>query len=239
VYQSCPDAPVLDAGAAAARAAWCATAGLFADDCSAFLGSGEDVEAPDAETLFLAGTSSDPNPNGLDDLPGNYAEIASGLDARGLGATPVFLTQYPDITRDEDGAYCGWSAGDDFATRQRNLLGIDTAEMTWAAQQVATPLSDSMAMSAAALGWRFVDGAFELFHAHGYCSTDGWVVRMQEAFAVQGQPWGMVHPNGPGHAAWAEPIAEAVPEPTASAAALAGVAALAAAAWRRGTEPIA
>jgi hypothetical protein len=38
---------------------------------------------------------------------------ASGLAARGLAGTPLHLTGYPDITHDEQGASCGWSAGDD------------------------------------------------------------------------------------------------------------------------------
>jgi hypothetical protein len=50
---------------------------------------------------------------------------------------------------------------------------------------------------------------------------------MQESFLIQGQPWGMVHPNASGYAAWAERIAIAVPEPGAQAGVAAALVALA------------
>jgi hypothetical protein len=242
-FQSCPTAPVLDATAAAGRAAWCAMqSSYFASRCVEHLGLADGLEAIDAEQLFQEGTD-DGFPNGLDDLPANYAAIADELAASGLGAAPVLLTSYPDITRDELGDPCGWHALDDAATRQRNLIGIDTAEMTWAGGEVAAPLADTMAGVADALDWRFVGGAAELFRLHGYCSTDAWVVRLQESFPTQGQPWGVAHPNYAGHDAWAGLIATAVPEPGATAGALLALAALARLArgrvtCRRGLSPL-
>lgn len=234
-HADCPDAPVVDAAALAARTAWCAAAPLWArEDCFDSLEPGEVEAGLDGEALFRQGDPAKPHPNGLEQLPGGYAAIHAQLAAAGLGEAPVHLTQYPDITRDEDAAICGWQAADDLATRQANLLGISPAEMGWAASEVAAPLSDAMALSAAGLGWEFVAGAAARFRTHGYCSQQNWVVRLQESFAIQGQPWGVVHPNGSGHAAWAEEIALAVPESAAGAGA-AAVAALAVLARRRAT----
>jgi hypothetical protein len=91
-----------------------------------------------------------------------------------------------------------------------------------------------MEMTAGALGWAFVAGAAERFRTHGYCAQQPWVVRVQESFGIQGQPWGVAHPNAEGHAAWAEEIAAAVPEPAAGGCAAAALAALATLAARRG-----
>ena len=206
-YADCPDAPVLDAAALAARTAYCAAAPLWSSsECLDFLAPADPDPGLGAEALFL---------DGLGQLPGSYGETHALLAAVGLGDVPVHLTQYPDITRDENGDICGWQPGDDLATRQSNLLGISPDEMTWAAEQVSVPLSDTMALTAETLGWNFVAGAADRFRTHGYCSEQSWIVRLQESFFLQGQPWGMVHPNEPGYAAWADVIATAVPEPGA------------------------
>jgi len=234
-HADCPDAPAIDAVALAARSAYCSTTPLWArSECFDSLAPPDLEAGMDGEALFRQGDPSKPHPNGLEQLPAGYAEIREQLAAAGLGDAPVHLTQYPDITRDESGDICGWQPLDDLATRQANLLGIDPDEMAWAAAEVAVPLSDAMAMSAGGLGWSFVEGAAARFRTHGYCSQQHWVVRLQESFAIQGQPWGVVHPNASGHAAWAEEIAAAVPEPGAGTGAAAALAALAAFARRRG-----
>ncbi len=219
LYADCPDAPVLDAAALAARTAYCAAAPLWSSSaCLDFLTPADSDPALGAETLFLGG---------LGQLPGSYGETSDRLAAAGLGDVAVHLTQYPDITRDENGDICGWQVEDDFATRQSNLLGISPDEMTWAANHVSVPLSDTMALTAGTLGWNFVAGAADAFRNHGYCSQQSWIVRLQESFTIQGQPWGMVHPNASGYAAWAEVIATAVPEPGVGLGGAAGFVALA------------
>jgi hypothetical protein len=222
----CPDAPALDAVALAARAAYCGTAPVWGQvDCIDSLAPPDLDAGLDGNTLFHDGDPSKPYPNGLVELPESYAVVAALLASGGLGDVRVLLTQYPDITRDESETLCGWQAGDPVDVRQRNLLGISPAEMSWAANDVAGPLSDTMEMNAGLLGWEFVAGAAELFRAHGYCSQLGWVVRVQESFLVEGLPYGAVHPNGIGHWAWAELIA--APEPHASAGVAAAICALA------------
>jgi hypothetical protein len=251
-YASCPDAPVLDATALAARTAYCSSAPPWARaDCFAELAPPDFDTGLDAETLFREGVPDTnngvpglPDNNGLDNLSARYAVLHQRLGDAGLADAPVYLTQYPDITRDENGDLCGWQILDDLATRQRNLLGITPDEMGWAAQEVAPVLSDVMEMSAGSLDWRFVAGAAADFGRHGYCSLDNWIVRLQESFAIQAQPWGVVHPNEAGHAAWAQRIAAAVavPEPGAGAgaAALAALALLADGgdAWAAARRPV-
>jgi hypothetical protein len=224
-HASCPDAPVLDAVALAARSAYCSTAPLWSrSECFAELAPPGFDTGLGAEDLFRSG---------LADLPASYAAIQTFLEESGLGGAAVHLTEYPDITRDESEALCGWHVTDDLETRQRNLLGFDSDEMAWAANVVFRELSGAMATTAGALGWRYVEGAAQRFRAHGYCSQQPWIVRLQQSFLVQAQPWGMVHPNAAGHAAWAEVIATAVPEPGAGAGTTAVLAALAALARRR------
>ena len=132
-----PDAPVLDASALAARTAYCSAAPPWArPDCFAALAPPDFDTGLDAETLFRAGvpgTNNDvpglPENNGLEDLSARYAGFRQRLAAAGLADAPVYLTQYPNITRDENGELCGWQPLDDLATRQRNLLGITPDEM--------------------------------------------------------------------------------------------------------------
>jgi lysophospholipase L1-like esterase len=59
-------------------------------------------------------------------------------------------------------------------------------------------------------GWQLVTGISSRFTTHGYCAIDGWLVRLQDSFAIQGDHYGGVHPNAAGHAAYAEAIAAAV-----------------------------
>lgn len=227
-FADCPDAPTVDAVALAARSAYCSAAPLWSrSECFDSLAPPDFDAGLGAEALFL---------DGLGQLPGSYGETHALLAAAGLGDVPVHLTQYPDITRDENGDICGWQAGDDLATRQSNLLGISPDEMTWAAEEVSVPLSDTMALTADTLGWNFVAGAADRFRTHGYCSEQSWIVRLQESFFVQGQPWGMVHPNAPGYAEWADVIATAVPEPGGGLGAAAGAALAALAGARRSSR---
>ena len=233
-FADCPQAPVFDAVALAARTAYCSAAPFWSrSECFDSLAPPDFDAGLGAETLFLEGDSSNPNPNGLEQLPASYAEIHAQLASYGLGDVPLHLPQYPDITRDENGAVCGWQIGDDLATRQSNLLGISTEELTWAADEVSVPLSDTMALTAGTLGWNFVAGAADAFRHHGYCSQQSWIVRLQESFLIQGQPWGMVHPNASGYAAWADVIATAVPEPGDGVGSVAACLALAGLARRR------
>jgi DNA-binding transcriptional LysR family regulator len=142
--------------------------------------------------------------------------------------SPVALTAYPQLTFDENGERCGWRASDDLATRLRNLPGVSTREMTWAGDTVTGALQMTMSVDAAAHGWIFVDAHVAAFERHGYCSTEGWLVRIPESPLVEGSPYGAVHPNNSGQVAYANAVLQtiSVPEPNGLVGGLAALALL-------------
>jgi hypothetical protein len=246
--EPCYDNPIVDTAAQAAFELQCRAGGLvFGDLC---LGPFEPTQALydaglDASTIFFDGlqepaTCGDPNVtldgcNGLDDLPANYAKLHTALaEAFDPGtASRVVLSAYPQITFDENGDRCGWSALDDAATRMRNLAGFSTAEMEWAGDVVSAALRSTMSGVANGFGWTFVDGHVSAFERHGYCSQTNWIVRAQESPLIEASPFGAVHPNAPGQHAYAEAVVQAVPEPGSAACAAAVLATLGWLAGRR------
>jgi len=122
----------------------------------------------------------------------------------------------------------------------RNLPGVTTAELDWAGNTVTPALQLTMAGVAASYGWTFIDAHASVFERHGYCSTDGWIVRVQESPLVEASPYGAVHSNAAGQAAYAQAVVQAVPEPGTLAGnlgALATVPLLARLRRRRGPQP--
>ncbi len=156
----------------------------------------------------------------VDALPARYDRVAAcigrlaaptgcelgsdgGVALSAQGKT--FITEYPDATRDENGAYC-----------DRVMIGHPTyafvdglyaPEFQWAAlyalgQSTNTRLpgvNDKIAEAAVRHGWTYVDGLDEKFRTHGYCSTDSWIVRFTESFWEQHDKEGTFHPNVVGH----------------------------------------
>jgi lysophospholipase L1-like esterase len=238
--EPCYDNPVIDGAAQVALGLLCGEGGIdFGQSCLPGYDDAESIVVDaglDASTVFFDGfqepaTCGDPSVeldgcNGLDDLPANYEKLharlasAFGADA----ASRVYLTAYPQLTLDENEQRCGWSASDSLAKQRRNLPGVTTAEMEWAGTTVTGALQATMSAVAAVYGWSFVDGHVTAFEPHGYCSTDGWIVRVQESPLVEASPFGAVHPNAAGQQAYAQAVVQAVPEP--SAGVLGGVALL-------------
>lgn len=122
-----------------------------------------------------------------------------------MPADRMFLTQYPIVTRDQDVMLCGQS-GDP----ARELPGVTPSEYAWAESAAGQRLNDVIAAQQAALGWTPVDGIDAAFRGHGYCSTDTWMVRIQDSFMTQATYWGIAHPTTPGQSAYATRIADAL-----------------------------
>jgi hypothetical protein len=59
-------------------------------------------------------------------------------------------------------------------------------------------------------GWQLVAGIAARFRRHGYCSVDSWLVRLHDTFLIQGDKFGVLHPNAAGHGAYAAAIADAI-----------------------------
>jgi hypothetical protein len=81
--------------------------------------------------------------------------------------------------------------------------------MQWASDHVLTQLRVAMRAAADEHGWQFVEGVDSRFEGHGYCAAEPWLVRLQNTFQIQGDKNGALHPNVPGHGAYADAIVDA------------------------------
>ncbi|HEX9580646.1 MAG TPA: hypothetical protein VF970_06020 [Gemmatimonadales bacterium] len=148
---------------------------------------------------------------GVGALPPKYQELAqvllptlSGLLAPELAALDpvdrvrsgrVYITEYVDMTKDDDGAYCR----PDGANLLGTVPGVTADEMAWLDVGAAGSINRAVADAAAAHGWSAVGGIYAGYAPHGYCADDHWVVRAHETFLRQGDAQGMAHPNMAGH----------------------------------------
>jgi hypothetical protein len=130
-----------------------------------------------------------------------------------LARADVFLLEYPDLTRDANGATAP-AILDDLVP----MLRVNRRELDLAREQLVRPLNDALRQAADHRGWTYADGIFDSFGSHGYAAEDTWFVRAKESEQVQGpilSPMGylrgeiapgMLHPNKRGHQAIAEEL---------------------------------
>ena len=164
------------------------------------------VGSTDAAELFEKGINGDPSgPTNAErwSLVRKYAELDARLRTDFAGFTPdrMFITPYPNVTRDKDGNSCGASVDP-----KKELLGVSPAEFLWAETVVLRRLNDTIAAQAGTLGWTVVEGIEEAFERHGYCSTEPWMVRIGESFGRQMDHMGTAHPNVKGHEVYRDRI---------------------------------
>lgn len=113
----------------------------------------------------------------------------------------VFLSEYVDAVRDDNGNFC------DSGTMGLDAIpGMSAVESQYVNDVISPALSGSIEAATVAHGWTFVDGIYDGFTNHGYCADDHYMVRLQETFLVEGRYHGMVHPNTAGYAVYAGQI---------------------------------
>ena len=210
-------------------ASWaCGFLGSYEEDCKSYLDpEAIDVDLLDARTIFETGSKSryavvvegeepvDIMRDGLDDLPDNYDALGEAIrETLEMDPGRVFLTEIPDVTRDEFGDLCAWPTElpgyqETLRIAAQQVPGITEAEMEWASNFVLTELRAAMRESAERNGWQFVDTVDARFASHGYCSDVPWLIRLQNTFAFQGDSNGALHPNPAGYGAYADAIVEA------------------------------
>lgn len=150
--------------------------------------------------------------------------LASGTAATSLGVKPasIFVTEYPDPTRDDDGETCQamlqsplfsgiwWNESEwirdvvleadgldsyRFWKTNSNGVGIDRVRL----EVNEDGLNPAIASAAARAGWQYVSGISYEFRRHGMCADDHWVRRLKESLAIQQDEKGTAHPNVAGH----------------------------------------
>ncbi len=182
------------------------------DFISAFGGS---PGSPSAERVFLNAVYNEdcaaPGP-GCRRLLDRFAAFRdqvltelTGLDLPGSTAQDqqrVYLTEYPGVSRDGSGNFC-------HADPIIVLPGWSEVELEWVDTVIAPQLNQIMSAAAQEAGWNLIGGIYDGFSAHGLCTRDTWIVRLQESFLAQGDPSGSIHPNREGNAFYGRRIAEA------------------------------
>ena len=170
--------------------------------------------------IKLRHADTDPGANqiindGLAALPAKFGALAQRLNdpANTARVANVFITQYPDLVRDEDRDFC------DHSTPVTELLfAINGAESEWALNKVVVPLNEAIQSAATTFGWNYVDGILSKFGgdssdhiAHGFCSGDQrWVNTFNDSWRIQGDKNGTVHPNLDGHSWYAQRLVQAL-----------------------------
>jgi hypothetical protein len=200
----------------------CGLLGSYEDECKSYLDPDViDVDSLDARTIFEIGSKDeyvddvDVHQDGLDDLPANYDDLGQAIvGSLGMDPARVYLTEIPDVTRDEFGDLCAWPTElpgftESLRIAAQQVPGVTKTEMEWASNYVLTELRAAMRAAADENGWQFVEGVDPRFAGHGYCSDVTWLTRLQNTFQFQGDQNGALHPNVPGYQAYADAIVEA------------------------------
>jgi lysophospholipase L1-like esterase len=152
----------------------------------------------------------------LSQLPAGYQAVAGALAELAPGA-PVFITMYPDITRNANGAPCRYftMAPNDFAWARSTLLvpnpGASYPYVTSRGQTVTMPLPNGslngQIANTASIGFTPVTGSWSASGdsavGHGICAgAESWVIPP----SLNGNARGAFHPNPPGQVAIAQAI---------------------------------
>ncbi|RYG79182.1 hypothetical protein EON77_09545, partial [bacterium] len=161
-------------------------------------------------------------------LPHRYARLVRAIAGRATGAdapynlperpSSVFMTHYPDPTRDQNGQLCGSNPAGDL------LSHVERREVQWINREILPSLNnaiagifDSLRGSSVLEGWSLVAGLPQRYATHGYCSnapfinTTNVALRQQGNDATSGLPElfakasnGMMHPNRAGYEQYAD-----------------------------------
>lgn len=181
----------------------------FGDECEAFitpnLPSPSDESAAETLQRELAGLPSKyttvatklfPGDAGLDSVPGLPGLLQPGETIGGaVRSSRVYITEYVDMTKDEDGVYCGPNIPFDPLAL---MPGFSPSELAWLDQTATRSINAAVETAAMTHGWTFVSGIYDAYRTHGYCAEVPWVVRGHETFLTQGDEKGIAHPNALG-----------------------------------------
>jgi hypothetical protein len=147
-------------------------------------------------------------------VPGRLDNLANQIATRLQNVRFVYLTEYPNPMRSENGQACDGFT--DFFTAPDNLngiamTGISGTESQFLQNNFLIPLNNQLEAAAgrhAARGWRYVSGVEQTFARHGFCNgpNQRWINTLGDSFTRQGNHTGTMHPNVAGHRAYADAI---------------------------------
>jgi hypothetical protein len=147
-----------------------------------------------------------------------YPAVAQHL-ATHFNVGQVFLTEYPDVTRDASGNTAAQIMHDIYEGKE-----VDQNELNEARSRLLTPLAQDMAAFARQQGWQYVDDVASAFATHGY---GDWIRTADDSVALQGPVFniyfvspderantlGTLHPNSIGQSVYRSRTAAAFTKP--------------------------
>jgi lysophospholipase L1-like esterase len=148
-------------------------------------------------------------------LTDRYAQLAVAFQKAGIPASKIYLTEYPNATRDSNGATCnpliGYLDGRPFGYPIRGM--ITRNEAAQAETEVLQPVNRTMQAAATTFGWHLVSGIATASLTHGLCSGKPWFVGVLDSLIGQHDVLGTLHPNAKGQQATANAVAAALKLP--------------------------
>ncbi len=146
-------------------------------------------------------------------LPGRYAQLAAAFQRAGIPASKIYVTEYPNGTRDAAGATCNplvpYLDGTAFGFPLRGE--ITRAEAAQAETEVVQTVNRELARAATAYGWHFVSGIAAATAPHGLCAAQPWFVSVAGSLIAQHDAFGTLHPNALGQQATTTAVLAALP----------------------------
>jgi len=150
-------------------------------------------------------------PHGDDGL---YAQLIDAIDGTSGHPVPfsvkdVFVTAYPDPTRNAAGGPCNAApAGDP-------LVGITAAEATFGSgivsslnQSLAAMVTQANVRPGLHPAWHLIGATAQTFKVNGYCAGgQRFVDTVLDSVRLQNDLNGTMHPNAAGYAAWGSVVA--------------------------------
>ena len=148
-------------------------------------------------------------------LTDRYAQLAVAFQQAGVPASKIYVTEYPDATRDSNGATCnpliGYLDGRPFGYAVRGM--ITHTEAAQAENEVLQPVNRTLQAAATTFGWHLVSGIASASLTHGLCSGRPWFVGAIESLIGQHDVLGTLHPNAQGQQATANAVVAALKLP--------------------------
>jgi lysophospholipase L1-like esterase len=145
-------------------------------------------------------------------LPDRYARLDAAFRAAGVPASKIYVTEYPNATRDAHGVTCSplipYLDSTPFGYAVRGTItGTEAGE---AESELLLPANAAVKAAAAAFGWHLVSGIASQSTTHGLCATRPWFVGVSQSLVDQHDVLGTLHPNRQGQQAIAGLVVSAL-----------------------------
>jgi lysophospholipase L1-like esterase len=159
----------------------------------------------------------------IKNLSNKYTTLAGEIRGKLVFTGPVFITEYPDFTKNDHANYCGLEQS------PRLMKALDWKSARWASENLMPALNKAVEAAAREIisGGVFVSGISDKYYFHGECAGgERWVNTIEDAIVRQGpygigfnpncgggirdciMSYGALHPNEKGHQAYSNAIAE-------------------------------